>query len=31
VIDNVVWIDFWLNIAAAGCGLIYVGASEEQA
>jgi hypothetical protein len=31
VIDNVVWIDSWLCIAGAGCGLTCVGASEEQA
>jgi hypothetical protein len=31
VIDNVVWINFWLSIAGAGCGLISVGAGEEQA
>jgi hypothetical protein len=31
VIDNVVWTDSWLSIAAAGCGLTGVGAGEEQA
>jgi hypothetical protein len=31
VIDNVVWTDSWLSIAVAGCGLIAVGAGEEQA
>jgi hypothetical protein len=31
VIDNVVWIDSWLSIAGAGCGLTSVGAGEEQA
>jgi hypothetical protein len=31
VIDNVVWIDSWLSIADAGCGLTSVGAGEEQA
>jgi hypothetical protein len=31
VIDNVVWTDFWLSIAGAGCDLTGVGASEEQA
>jgi hypothetical protein len=31
VIDNVVWTDSWLSIAGAGCGLICVGAGEEQA
>jgi hypothetical protein len=31
VIDNVVWIDSWLSIADAGCGLTDVGAGEEQA
>jgi hypothetical protein len=31
VIDNVVWIDSWLSIAGAGCGMIGVGAGEEQA
>jgi hypothetical protein len=31
VIDNVVWTDSWLSIACAGCGLICVGAGEEQA
>jgi hypothetical protein len=31
VIDNVVWIDSWLSIAGAGCGLTFVGAGEEQA
>jgi hypothetical protein len=30
-IDNVVWIDSWLSIAGAGCGLTGVGAGEEQA
>jgi hypothetical protein len=30
VIDNVVWNDCWLSIAGVGCGLISVGASEEQ-
>jgi hypothetical protein len=30
VIDNIVWIDSWLSIAGAGCGLTHVGASEEQ-
>jgi hypothetical protein len=31
VIDNVVWTDYWLSIAGAGCGLTDVGAGEEQA
>jgi hypothetical protein len=31
VIDNVVWIDSWLSIAGAVCGLTGVGAGEEQA
>jgi hypothetical protein len=31
VIDKVVWTDYWLSIAAAGCGLAGVGAGEEQA
>jgi hypothetical protein len=31
VIDNVVWTNFWLSIARAGCGLTGVGAGEEQA
>jgi hypothetical protein len=31
VIDNVVWTDFCPSIAGAGCGLISVGAGEEQA
>jgi hypothetical protein len=31
VIDNVVWTDSWLSIAGVGCGLIGVGAGEEQA
>jgi hypothetical protein len=26
-----VWTDSWLSIAGAGCGLIRVGAGEEQA
>jgi hypothetical protein len=26
-----VWIDSWLSIAGAGCGLTRVGAGEEQA
>jgi hypothetical protein len=30
VIDNVVQTDSWLSIAGAGCGLIGVGAGEEQ-
>jgi hypothetical protein len=30
VINNVVWTNYWLSIASAGCGLISVGASEEQ-
>jgi hypothetical protein len=30
VIDNVVWTDSWLCISGAGCGLIGVGAGEEQ-
>jgi hypothetical protein len=30
VIDNVVWTDFWLSIAGAGCGLTSIGAGEEQ-
>jgi hypothetical protein len=30
VIDNVVWIDSWLSIAGATCGLTGVGAGEEQ-
>jgi hypothetical protein len=25
-----VWTDSWLSIAGAGCGLIGVGAGEEQ-
>jgi hypothetical protein len=28
---NVVWIDSWLSIAGAGCGLTGVCAGEEQA
>jgi hypothetical protein len=31
VIDYVVWTDSWLSIAGVGCGLIGVGAGEEQA
>jgi hypothetical protein len=31
VIDNVVLTDSLLSIAGAGCGLIGVGAGEEQA
>jgi hypothetical protein len=31
VINNVVWTDYWLSIAGAGCGLTGVGAGEEQA
>jgi hypothetical protein len=31
VIDSVVWTDYWLSIAGAGCGLTRVGAVEEQA
>jgi hypothetical protein len=31
VIDNVVWIDPWLSIAGAGCGLTRAGVGEEQA
>jgi hypothetical protein len=31
VIDNDVWTYSWLSIAGAGCGLIGVGAGEEQA
>jgi hypothetical protein len=31
VIDNIVWTDFWLSIAGAGCVLTGVGADEEQA
>jgi hypothetical protein len=31
VIENVVETDSWLSIAGAGCGLIGVGAGEEQA
>jgi hypothetical protein len=31
VIDNIVWTDSWLSIAGAVCGLIGVGACEEQA
>jgi hypothetical protein len=31
VIDNAVWIDSWLSIADAGCGLTRVAAGEEQA
>jgi hypothetical protein len=30
MIDNVVWTDYWLSIASAGCGLTGVGAVEEQ-
>jgi hypothetical protein len=30
VIDNIVWTDFWLGIAGAGCGFTSVGAGEEQ-
>jgi hypothetical protein len=30
VIDNVAWTDSWLSTACAGCGLIGVGAGEEQ-
>jgi hypothetical protein len=30
VINNVAWIDSWLSIAGACCGLTVVGASEEQ-
>jgi hypothetical protein len=31
VIDNVVWTDYLLSIAGAGCSLTRVGAGEEQA
>jgi hypothetical protein len=31
VIGIIVWTDSWLSIAGAGCGLIGVGACEEQA
>jgi hypothetical protein len=31
VIDDVVWTDYRLTIAGAGCGLTSVGAGEEQA
>jgi hypothetical protein len=31
VIDNIVWINSWLSIAGAGCGMTGVGAGEEQA
>jgi hypothetical protein len=31
VIDNIVWTNFWLSNAGAGCDLIGVGAGEEQA
>jgi hypothetical protein len=31
VIDNMVWTDSRPSIAGAGCGLICVGAGEEQA
>jgi hypothetical protein len=31
VIDNVVWIDSWLSIVGASCGLIGVSAGDEQA
>jgi hypothetical protein len=31
VIENVMWTDSWLSIAATGCGLTGVGAGEEQA
>jgi hypothetical protein len=31
VIDNMVWTDSWLSIVGAGCGMIGVGAGEEQA
>jgi hypothetical protein len=30
VIDNVVWTDTWPSIPGAGCGLICVGAGEDQ-
>jgi hypothetical protein len=30
VIDDVVWTNSWLSIAGSGCGLIGVGAGEEQ-
>jgi hypothetical protein len=30
MIDNVVWTNCWLSIAGAGCGLISIGAGEEQ-
>jgi hypothetical protein len=30
VIEDIVWTDSWLSIAGAGCGLIGVGAGEEQ-
>jgi hypothetical protein len=30
VIDNIVWTDSWLSIVGASCGLIGVGAGEEQ-
>jgi hypothetical protein len=30
VIDNMVWIDSWLSITDAGCGLTSIGAGEEQ-
>jgi hypothetical protein len=29
--DNVVWTNYWLSIAGAGCALTGVGAGEEQA
>jgi hypothetical protein len=31
VFDNVVWTDSWPSIAGVGCGLICIGAGEEQA
>jgi hypothetical protein len=30
VIVNIVWSDYWQNIAGAGCGLTGDGAVEEQ-
>jgi hypothetical protein len=30
VVDNVVWTDSWPSIAGVGCGLVCVGAGEEQ-
>jgi hypothetical protein len=30
IVDNMLWIDFWLSIGGVGCNLICAGAGEDR-